>query len=182
MIQTTKSFQISLFIDYGSPESMSQRKRKATNKPSHSNPLSAPAAPSSLELTAFHPSKPLYAVASTAIGQNVIRLFDVDRPVPGAQEARSEIRLKKNEHVSCLSWAGFDEKGQKRSSSKTELVVGLSNGRIFVIDEALGEIVRTFEGHTAAVRGWTTDGSKGWTCGNDAKLRLWDLQTDTCLQ
>jgi WD40 repeat protein len=182
MIQATKSFQISLLIEDQSPASMSQRKRKATNKPSLSNPLSAPAAPSSLELTAFHPSKPLYAVASTAIGQNVIRIFDVDRPVPGAQEARSEIRLKKNELVSCLSWAGFNAKGQKKGSSKVELVVGLSNGRIFVVEEALGEIVKTFEGHTAAVRGWTTDGNKGWTCGNDAKLRLWDLQSDTCLQ
>jgi WD40 repeat protein len=163
---------------------MSQRKRKATNKPSLANPLSATVAPSSLHLTAFHPSKPLYAVASTAIGQNVIRIFDSDRPVPGAQEARSEIRLKKDEQVSCLAWAAVGGKGRKRGAgaSKVELVVGLSSGRIYIVEEAMGEIVKTLEGHTAAVSSWANDGEKGWTCGNDSKLRLWDLQTDTCLQ
>jgi len=163
---------------------MSHRKRKTTAKPSLSTPLAAAPPSSSLHLTAFHPSKPLYAAASTAIGQNVIRIYDSDRPVPGAQEPRSEIRLKKDEKVTCLAWAGGSVKGKRRgSSARVEgLVVGLSSGRIYVVEEAMGEIVKTLEGHTAAVSSWAADGEKGWTCGSDSKLRLWDLQADTCLQ
>src|SRR5205809_7075601 len=118
---------------------MSHRKSKPNNRPTLSNPLVAPIPSSSLHLACFHTSKPVYAVATTAIGQNVIRIFDTDRPVPGAQEVRCEVRLKRGEEVSCLAWTGYDGKKRKRvQSSAGELVCGVTSGRIYVIEQAAG--------------------------------------------
>ena len=160
-------------------EAMSQRKRKPENRPSLSTPLAAPPSSSSLHLTCFHQSKPLYAVATTAIGQNVIRIYDTDRPV---QEVRCEIRLKRDEEVSCLAWTGYDGKKRKRvQSSAGELVCGLISGKIHVMEQASGEIVRSLEGHTAAVTAWSVDDDKGWSCGGDGKIKCWDPRTGSCL-
>ena len=161
---------------------MSHRKSKPKNRPTLSNPLVALIPSSSLHLACFHPSKPLYAVATTAIGQNVIRIYDTDRPVPGAQDVRSEIRLKKSEEVSCLAWAVYDGKKRKRVRSNAgELVCGLTSGWIYVIEQASGDIVRKMEGHTAAVNSWSTDEDRGWSCGGDGKIKGWDVRTGSCV-
>jgi WD40 repeat protein len=161
---------------------MSHKKSKPKNKPTLSAPLNGPTPYSSLHLTSFHPSKPLCAVATTAIGQNVIRIFDTDRPIPGAQEVRCEVRLKRGEEVSCLAWAGYDGKKRKRAqSSAGELVCGVMSGRIYVIEQASGEIVRTLEGHTAGVNSWSMSEDKGWSCGGDGKIKGWDLLKGSCL-
>ena len=160
---------------------MSHRKSKPKNKPSLSAPLSAPGSSSSLHLTCFHPSKPIYAVATTAIGQNVIRIYDTDRPV---QEARCEVRLKRGDEVSCLAWTGADGKKRKRVQASVgggELVCGLMSGKIYVIEQASGEIVRSLEGHTAGVSDWSVDEEKGWSCGGDGKIKGWDPRTGSCL-
>lgn len=161
---------------------MSHKKAKPKNRPTLSTPLTEYAPSSSLHLTSFHPSKPLYAVATTAIGQNVIRIFDTNRPVPGAQEVRCEVRLKRGDEVSCLAWAGYDVKKRKRAqSSAGELVCGVTSGQIYVIEQASGEIVRTLEGHTARVNSWSVGEDKGWSCGGDGKVKGWDLRTGNCL-
>src|SRR5271155_2534404 len=126
---------------------MSHRKAKPKNRPNLSNPLNTSTPSSSLHLTCFHPSKPLYAVATTAIGQNVLRLYDTDRPIPGAQQVRCEIRLQRGEQVSYLAWTGYDGKKRKRvQSTGGDLICGLTSGRIYIIDQASGEIVKTLEG------------------------------------
>ena len=161
---------------------MSHNKGKPKNRPTLSAPLIGPTPSSSLHLTSFHPSKPLYAVATTAIGQNVIRIFDTDRPVPGAQEIRCEVRLKRGEEVSCLAWTEYDGKKRKRvQSSAGELVCGVTSGRIYVIEQASGEIVRTLEGHTAGVSSWSVGKDRGWSCGGDGKIKGWDPRTGSCL-
>lgn len=161
---------------------MSHKKSKPKNKPSLSTAFTAPPSSSSLHLTCFHPSKSLYAVATTAIGQNVVRIYDTDRPV---QEIRCEVRLKRGEEVNLLAWAtGYDGKKRKRvqqSSGGGELVCGLSSGKIYVIEQASGEILRSLEGHSAGVNGWSVDEEKGWSCGGDGKIKCWDPRTGSCL-
>jgi WD40 repeat protein len=58
----------------------------------------------------------------------------------------------------------------------------MSSGRIYIIEQASGVIMRTLEGHTAPVRGWTVDENRGWSCGGDGKLVCWDVQTGSCLR
>lgn len=161
---------------------MSQRKTKPKNKPSLSNPISQLSSTSPFRFTSFHPYKPLFAAATTAIGQNVIRIYDTDRPIQGPQEVRTEIRLKRGEEVSCLRWTGYVGKKRKRTNTAGELAVGMSSGRIYIIEQASGEILRTLEGHTAPVHGWTVDEDRGWSCGGDGKLVCWDVQTGSCLR
>jgi len=160
---------------------MSHRKAKPKNRPSLANPLRASSHPSYLHLTSFHPSRPLYAVATTAIGQNVVRIYDTDRPVHGALEARCEVRLKREEEASCLAWTGGKGKKRKRVPSDGEFVCGLTSGRIYVVEQASGEIVRTLEGHTAAVTDWSVDQERGWSCAGDGLIKCWDPQTGSCL-
>jgi WD40 repeat protein len=161
---------------------MSQRKTKPKNKPSLSNPISqSSSSTTSLHLSCFHPSKPLFAAATTAIGQNVIRIYDTDRPVRGAQDVRAEIRLKRDEEVSCLRWAGYEGKKRKRASTAGELVVGMTSGKIYIVEQTLGEISRTLEGHSAPVLAWTVDEDRGWSCGGDGKIKCWDVRTGSCL-
>jgi len=165
---------------------MSHKKQKAKNRPSLATPLGAP---SHIHLTAFHPSQPLYAVATTAIGQNVVRVYDTDKAVTGSQEARSEIRLARGDEVSCLVWQGGSgaAKKRKRKESSTnsgaggELICGLKSGRILVIEQASGEIVRTLEGHSADVFGWVMHEEGGWSCAADGKVRCWDPRSAACL-
>lgn len=161
---------------------MSHRKSKPKNKPSLSNSVATLTTPSTLHLSAFHPVKPLFAVATTAIGQNVVRIYDTNRPGPGAQEIRCEVRLKRGEEVSYLAWTGYDGKKRKRAQATGELlVVGLTSGRIYIVEQALGEIVKTLEGHTASVRGWSTEDDRGWSCGGDGKIKCWEPRTGNCL-
>jgi len=161
---------------------MSQRKSKGKNKPSLANPISTAVSAASIHLTSFHPSKALFAAATSAIGQNVVRIYDTDRSVVGAQEIRTEIRLKKGEEVSCIAWTGYDGKKRKRvQTSSGDLIVGLTSGRIYVIEQAIGEIVKTLEGHTAQVKGWCTHEEKGWSCAADGKIKCWDTRTGSCL-
>jgi WD40 repeat protein len=58
-------------------------------------------------------------------------------------------------------------------------VCGLESGKIVVIEQASGEVVRTLEGHSAAVNGWAADeqGRESWSCANDGKVRAWDIRT-----
>jgi WD40 repeat protein len=132
--------------------------------------------------------RPLYAVATTAIGQNVVRIYDTDKATTGSgQEPRTEIGLARGDEVSCLVWqAGTSDGPKKRkrressaSSLAGELVCGLKSGQIVVIEQASGEIVRTLEGHSAAVNGWAVDeqGREGWSCADDGKVRAWDTRT-----
>ena len=160
---------------------MSHRKAKPKNRPSLSNPLKASPSSAYSHLTCFPPSEPIYAVATTAIGQSVIRIYDTNRPIHGAQEVRCEIRLKKGEEASCLAWAGHDGKKRKRANSTGEFVCGLTSGRIYIIEQASGEIIKTLEGHTAIVRDWSVDQGKGWSCGGDGLIKCWDLRTGSCL-
>jgi len=164
---------------------MSLRKTKPKNRPPLSNPLAStpPLNPSSLHLTSFHPLKPLYAVATTAIGQNVVRIFDLR---PGVAEPRWEVTLPQGEEVTCLAWTGGgDNKKRKRRQSVGEegkLVCGLKSGRINVIESALGEIVRKMDGHAASVNACFTDGDNNfWSCGGDGKVKCWDPTTGNCL-
>jgi WD40 repeat protein len=164
---------------------MSLRKQKARNRPSHAAPLATPTA---IHVSAFHPVRPLYAVATTAIGQNVVQIYDTDKATTGSSQApRTEIRLPRSEEVSCLVWkagASDEAKKQKRRDSAAanntgELVCGFKSGRIVVIEQASGETVRTLDGHSAAVTGWAADeqGHESWSCANDGKLRAWDTRT-----
>jgi WD40 repeat protein len=132
--------------------------------------------------------QPLYAVATTAIGQNVVRIYDTDKATAGSrQEPRTEIRLERGEQVSCLVWqAGASDGLKKRkrresaaSNTAGELVCGLESGKIVVIEQASGEVVRTLEGHSAAVNGWAADeqGRESWSCADDGKVRAWDIRT-----
>ena len=174
-------------------ERMSQRKQRPKNRPSHAAPL---ATPTGIHLTAFHPLRPLYAVATTAIGQNIVRIYDTDKATTGSQEPRTEIRLARGDEVNCLAWqqqhqqpAGTSESAKKRkrgtssaSSTVGELVCGLKSGRIIVIEQASGEIVRTLEGHSAGVNGWAPDehGHEGWSCAEDGTIRAWDVRSGEC--
>lgn len=163
---------------------MSQRKSKPKNRPSLAAPL---ATSSSIHLTSFHPSRPLYAVATTAIGQNVVHIYDTDKAVGGSQEARSEIRLARGDEVSCLVWQGSEgvKKRKRRGSAGSmggELVCGLKSGRICVIEQASGEIAKTLEGHGAGVNGWVVDEEGGWSCAADGKVKCWDTRTGNCLR
>lgn len=161
---------------------MSHRKSKPKNKPSLSNSVATLTTPSTLHLNAFHPVKPLFAVATTAIGQNVVRIYDTNRPGPGAQEIRCEVRLKRGEEVSYLAWTGYDGKKRKRAQATGELLaVGMTSGRIYIVEQALGEIVKTLDGHTASVRGWSTEEDRGWSCGGDGKIKCWEPRTGNCL-
>jgi WD40 repeat protein len=158
---------------------MSYKKSKPKNRPSLSTPLAASSPSSSLHLTCFHPSRPLYAVATTAIGQNVIRIYDTDA---SSQEVRVEIRLKRGEEICCLAWTGHDVKKRKRAQySDAQLICGLKSGKIYIIEQATGEIVRSLEGHTAAVNDWSVDQDRGWSCGGDGKIKCWDPKTGSCL-
>jgi len=132
------------------------------------------------DLTSFHPHKPLYSVATTAVGQNVVRIFDVRA---GVAEPRCEVRLKKGEEVSCLAWRGGDKKRKRRQSMGEDdgLLCGLKSGRIYVIEPASGEIVRKVEGHAASVNGWCTDEERAWSCGSDGKVKCWDSRTGNCV-
>ena len=165
---------------------MSQKRSKPKNRPTLSNPLKNSPPSSFQRLTSFHPSKPLFAVATTAIGQHVLRIYNTERPVPGAQEVQCEIQLKKSEKVSFITWMVYDGRKRKRAEETTvggvgELVVGLTNGQIYLVEQASGEIVKTFNAHTARVRDWTVDGQKAWTCGDDGKIKCWDPRTGSCL-
>jgi WD40 repeat protein len=159
---------------------MSHRKTKPKNRPPLSNPLNVSStSTSSLHLTSFHPHKPLYSVATTAVGQNVVRIFDVRA---GVAEPRCEVRLKKGEEVSCLAWRGGDKKRKRRQSMGEDgLLCGLKSGRIYVIEPASGEIVRKVEGHAASVNGWCTDEERAWSCGGDGKVKCWDSRTGNCV-
>lgn len=82
--------------------------------------------------------------------------------------------------MSCLAWSTSDGKKRKRVQSSGDLVCGLTSGRIYIIEQASGEIVKTLEGHTASVSSWVVDEDKGWSCGGDGKIKSWDPRTGSC--
>lgn len=116
-----------------------------------------------------------------------MRIYDTNRG-GGQLEARTEIRLKRGDEVSCVVWSGQDGKKRKRAHSSSslspagDLIIGLKSGRIYVIDQAIGEIVKSLEGHTAQVKGWSTFEEKGWSCATDGKIKAWDIRTASCLE
>jgi WD40 repeat protein len=159
---------------------MSQRKSKGKNKPSLANPINALIPTSLTHLTSFHPSKPLFVAVTTAIGQNVVRIYDT-KAFGGSHEVRTEIRLKRGEEVSCVAWSSLEGKKRKRVGSSGDLIIGLKSGGIHVIDQAVGEIVTTLDGHAAEIKGWSRLEDKGWSCALDGKIKSWDIRTGSCL-
>jgi len=141
----------------------------------------------SLQMSCFHPTRTLFACVGNAIGENVVRVYDTDRGVSaGALDSRSEIRLRRGERVSCLAWiVAAEGKKRKRVQQQTaaqgDLAVGLSNGKIHVLDQGLGEVLRTLSGHTAEVRAWVAEDNKGWSCALDGKVKCWDYRSGSCL-
>jgi WD40 repeat protein len=153
-----------------------KHQKNNTNKPSLSNPLTT-SIPSSLHLTSFHPSKHLFAIALTAIGQNLIRIYSTNTPSPEIQE----IRLRKGDVVSYLQFFDYEGKKRKRNQVTGELLCGLKSGKIIFFEQASGEITRELEGHTAPVRGWSLWEEKAWSCAEDGKLKCWDIRTGSLL-
>lgn len=67
------------------------------------------------------------------------------------------------------------------------LAVGTSKGGVCAVDAATKTVLRTFRGHTAAVRttrfvaaGGAGDAQSVLSSGDDAGLRLWDVATGAC--
>src|SRR6202021_2326716 len=113
-----------------------------------------------------------------------VRIFDTDHRgvARGFLDSRTDIQLKRGENVSCLDWISVSDGGKKRkrvtgTAGVGDLIVGLTNGKIYVAEQGVGEIVRTLSGHTALVSSWFGEDEKGWSCALDGKIKCWDYKS-----
>jgi WD40 repeat protein len=161
---------------------MSLKKTRGRAKPSLGDALLGTDRVASSQISCFHPSRTLFAVVGRVIGENVVRVYDTDRGVSrGGLDARSEVRLGKGERVSCLAFLGGQEGKKRKRVSQGDLIVGLTNGKLLVLDQGIGEVVRTLSAHTAEVSGWCVHEDKGWSCALDGQVKCWDYKSGSCL-
>lgn len=90
-----------------------------------------------------------------------------------------EVKLwRRAQNVKKADWAGLETAPKSVASTDDGawVAIGEENGKIRLLDAASGQIVRTFEGHTAAATGlrFSADKSRLVSVSLDKSLRVWN--------
>ncbi|ODQ50659.1 NUC189-domain-containing protein [Saitoella complicata NRRL Y-17804] len=141
---------------------------------------------SSVLVTAFSVTHPLFASAVLALDAHHVRIVDTNSSV-----LRNEYVLPKSVTCKCLAW-GLDRSDSTKSTKKRKtslaaeggekawLAIGQSNGEVVLYSPSNASVQKTLSGaHVGDVTGFAfaEDGRRGWSVGADGKVVEWDLES-----
>ena len=142
---------------------------------------------SSMTVTAFHPTLPLYATAALELNGWSVRIVD-----SRGTQVRSTYDLADGQSCLCLAWSDAEQtasqpsRRKKRKAGDQEtnairegvLAVGVSDGTVLLLSPAEDEPLAKLGGaHTAGVTGLAFEGERLWSVAGDGKAVCWSVAT-----
>lgn len=143
---------------------------------------------STVLLSAFHATLPLFASAILALDAWHVRIVD-----PTTSSPRNEYALDKGVTCRCLAWGTTSQSRKSEKSKKkrkveddsTEglLAAGTSDGSIYLFNPSTDESIAKLQGgHTGEVLALTFASASVWSAGSDGKVIEWDTTSNNMLR